>query len=699
MLVVPPLFALTDLVVGNKQMAVFAAFGGFSTLVLTSFGGTRREKALAHLGLALAGTVLVVLGTLASFSALLAVVVTLPVAFAVLFAGVLGRNWAAGAMGALLAYVLPAVSPGTVSMIPARLARWWLASVAGGAAVLLLASRPPASLLRVTGAALAGGLAAELEAALGGTPDPRLRDTSRAQNEELRAAFATAPYRPTGMAAVEQAYANLAESLAWSASLVGDLLRVRPGLPSAPTEARLLVRESARLLRAVAALLAGQHAAPDIEHVKQLIASSRHHDGDLVLSSPDDAAAARLTFHARQLAITALSAAADALIASRQADARAIERAQRRWYASTGTVVEAGPAAHVRGIARVAERHASLQSVWLIKSIRGALALAAAVAVADALDVQHGFWVALGTLSVLRASASATGATALRALAGTVTGFVIGSVVIVVIGSDTAVLWVMLPVSAAAAAYCSSRGWFEGAQASFTVLVAVLFNIIVPVGWDVGVIRVEDVVLGCVVSVVIGVLLWPRGVIAVVADDLADAFRHGGTYLSESVDWILGRSSQPPAGGLDTISASIRLDGALRALLTEPGSARIPPDRLWRLVGAAMRLRLTARALARSEPLPPGFDHVKDALAGWAADLTSWYYLAALGLAGAASNDRAALEQALPAPADLPDLADAAISARAVWIREELTDLRQHLTDAIDPILELSAQRRRPWWR
>src|ERR1700749_347109 len=73
-LVVPPLFALTDLVVGNKQMAVFAAFGGFSVLVLTSFGGTRRDKALAHLGLALAGTVLVVLGTLASFSALLAVV-------------------------------------------------------------------------------------------------------------------------------------------------------------------------------------------------------------------------------------------------------------------------------------------------------------------------------------------------------------------------------------------------------------------------------------------------------------------------------------------------------------------------------------------------------------------------------------------------------------------------------------------------
>ena len=137
-LVVPALFALTDQVVGSRQMATFAAFGGFATLVMTSFGGTRRDKAVAHLGLALAGTALVVIGTLVSSSALLATLVTLPVAFGVLFAGAIGPNWASGAMGSLLAFVLPAVSAGTASTIPARLAGWWLASVAGTAAVLLL---------------------------------------------------------------------------------------------------------------------------------------------------------------------------------------------------------------------------------------------------------------------------------------------------------------------------------------------------------------------------------------------------------------------------------------------------------------------------------------------------------------------------------------------------------------------------------
>ena len=50
-IVIPCLLALTFKVLHSEQMAVFAVFGGFGTLVLASFGGTRRDKALAHLGL------------------------------------------------------------------------------------------------------------------------------------------------------------------------------------------------------------------------------------------------------------------------------------------------------------------------------------------------------------------------------------------------------------------------------------------------------------------------------------------------------------------------------------------------------------------------------------------------------------------------------------------------------------------------
>jgi Fusaric acid resistance protein-like len=698
-LVIPGLFAVADQLAGNLQLATFAAFGGFATLVMSSFGGTRRDKAVAHLGLALTGTALIVIGTLVSSSTLLASLVTLPVVFVILFAGAIGPNAASGAIGALLAFVLPATSAGTASMIPARLGGWWMASVAGTAAVLLLSPRPAGGRLHAAAIALAASLADELESARLGVTDRGLRDASHVRNQALRAAFAATPYRPTGLATADQAFANLVESLEWCHGLVGDLVRIVTAIASGPDEDRLLVEESGRLLRAVAALLSGRDTAPDIERVEQLVGSARDRIWNQVITSQDEAALAQLTFHARQLAVAAQSAATDALIASRRADDKLIAQARRRWYGA-GTAVEAGRAVRLRSMGAVVAHHASIRSVWFINSLRGALALAAAVAVADLTGVQHGFWVVLGTLSVLRTSAAATGATAFRALAGTAAGFVIGSVVTVAIGSDTAVLWVMLPVAVCVAAYCPGIAPFAAGQAAFTVLVTVLFNLLVPVGWKVGVVRVQDVALGCAVSVVVGAMLWPRGAIAVVRDDLADAFRAGSFYLSQSLDWILGRSPERPVHGLATVSASIRLDDALRGLIAERGAKDIPKEHLWKLVGATMRLRLTAHALARTQPTPPGSEAAKEALTGWTADLVSWYDRLALNLAGNVVDDRVALEGALPSVPSLFDPAShASVPTREVWIGERLRDLRRHLADTIGPALELSALRYRPWWR
>ena len=138
----PGLFALTFEGIGNLQMALFAAFGSFATLVLSSFSGSRLDKLRAHLALAIAGSVLLTIGTAVNSSTALAASVTVPVAFAVFFAGVAGPNAAGGVTGALLAYVLPAASPGAISMLPDRLAGWWLASAVGTVAVLALS--PPA---------------------------------------------------------------------------------------------------------------------------------------------------------------------------------------------------------------------------------------------------------------------------------------------------------------------------------------------------------------------------------------------------------------------------------------------------------------------------------------------------------------------------------------------------------------------------
>lgn len=63
--VMPALFALSDLVIGNPQVATFAAFGSFAMLMLVDFGGALSARLQAQAGLALAGAALVCLGTLA----------------------------------------------------------------------------------------------------------------------------------------------------------------------------------------------------------------------------------------------------------------------------------------------------------------------------------------------------------------------------------------------------------------------------------------------------------------------------------------------------------------------------------------------------------------------------------------------------------------------------------------------------------
>src|SRR5204863_216323 len=83
-------------------------------------------------------------------------------------------------------------------------------------------------------------------------------------------------------------------------------------------------------------------------------------------------------------------------------------------------------------------------------------------------------------------TASAAGATALRALAGTVVGFVVGAALLLVIGTGQASLWLALPIAVLVASYAPGTAPCAVGQAAFTVTVVVLFNLLVPVGWKVG---------------------------------------------------------------------------------------------------------------------------------------------------------------------------------------------------------------------
>ena len=103
------------------------------------------------------------------------------------------------------------------------------------------------------------------------------------------------------------------------------------------------------------------------------------------------------------------------------------------------------------------------------------------------------------------------------------------------LGVDPVVLWILLPLVAFGSAYVPEVASFVAGQAAFTMMVLIIFNLIVPTGWQVGLIRVEDVVVGALVGVVVSVLLWPRGATAQVSEAVEDAGAVGAKFLTAAV--------------------------------------------------------------------------------------------------------------------------------------------------------------------
>jgi uncharacterized membrane protein YccC len=696
-IVMPGLFAVGLVVLDNLQLATYVAFGSFSTLVLVSFGGSRWDRVVAHASMAAVGSVLIVIGTLASQSAVAAALVALPVAFVVLFSGVTGPNAAAAGTATLVAYVLPASAKAPLSVVPDRLAGWLLAAAVGTAAVLATIPRHVENRLRNRAARTAAALAEELGAAAAGGPGAELRAaTARAVAEMHEASIAT-PIRPIGFRAPSQALTSLSETLEWCNVILGEMASELGGLRvEQDTDREMLVRMAAVLVD-VAELLDGGSADPDLDGLERSRRAAAAYVRGLPDDTPDYSLRLHCSYHLRMAAVAVVAVGTDSLILSRRASAAMVAAERARWYGESPTGTDRWSGARAFR-ARLAD-HAGLRSVWFRNSLRGAAALAGAVAIADALKLQHGFWVVLGTLSVLRSNATTTGATVVRALIGTVAGFAIGSALVVGIGSNTAVLWAVLPVAVLVAAYAPGTAPFAVGQAAFTVTIFVLYNLIVPVGWEVGAVRVEDVAFGCAISLVAGLLFWPRGASVIVADDLADAYRVGARYLVQAVDDAVGRADPSTTGSAPAIRAALRLDSALRGYAAEQGAKRISKDSLRALVAGATRLRLTGDALSGMPASAPHEATVADTITGVAHDLGAWYEQLASHLGPPATASTVPLR--IPRLDPLGELAAAGPVGRsyAVWIGQHLAHLRGQLGELIGPAEQFAALRRRPWWR
>jgi uncharacterized membrane protein YccC len=647
--VLPVLFAIATRILHDPELATFAAFGGFAQMLLVSFSGSMQDRALNQVVLAVSGAALVCLGTLASRTTWSAVVTMAVVGFLVLFAGVVSSVLASASTGLLLAFILPVSLSAPASTIPHRVEGWLIAGGAAVVANLVLWPAPANDPLRNRAIVSCRLLAHRLRVGVayasgdGGTTvedrDRAVAAASDAVATMLREFYAT-PNRPTALTTSARAIVRLVDEIGWLATA----LAVTPPDQSSQfgnTGICAVKASAASVLECGAGLLAGQQeslasldkglaamaAARDAMEAQALarLPLDQSTTGDSLTRPRRVVDSLEPTFRAQEVSFAVGELAANVRTA--------VAADRRTWWQRVLGRQPAGAAGPVLAAQQRAASHFDRHSVWLRNSVRGAIALAAAVFVADTTGVQHSFWVILGTLSVLRSNALSTGQTIAKGLQGTVVGLVIGSLLVIAIGTNDAVLWVMLPIAIAFAGFAPTAISFAAGQAAFSISLLVLFNLIAPAGWQIGLVRLEDVALGCAVSLVVGFLFWPRGAGAALRHALAEAYADSADYLRAAVAAPASAENRVTAIGsrVRAAAAARRLDDAFRQLLNERGPRVLPMAEATRLVTGVAGVRLAADAtldLWERQPVDPatGAHAVEAELTDATRLVTDWYF-------------------------------------------------------------------------
>ncbi len=681
----PALFALGKEVIGNPALATFAAFGSFAMLLLVDFAGPMRARLQAQAALAITGAVFVCIGTLFSQTAWLAALAMAIVTFGVLFAGVVSSVLAGATTSLLLAFILPVSLPGPASSIPDRLAGWGLASAAALLAVALLWPAPARDPVRSAAIAGCRAVAARLRGAS--------VEQANAAVEALHTTFFATPYRPTGLSTAARAVVRLVDELRWLNAIAAPAERSGPA--SAVRAAAALVLERG------ADLLDAPRQSPDALHaaLTELSARLTELESDAMRIAPGADAISALdpSFRAQEGSFVVSQIAMNIDFAA------AAER--RTWLEQLMGRQPAGLAGPLSAAHERAGAHVARQSIWLQNSIRGAAALGIAVLIANLSGVQHAFWVVLGTLAVLRSNALSTGQNLLRGIVGTAAGFVVGGVLVAVIGTNTTILWLLLPVAVFFAGLAPAAISFAAGQAAFTLTLLILFNLLAPEGWQIGLVRIEDVAIGGAVSLAVGLVFWPRGAGAALGRALADAYADSAAYLAGAVRFGMGRCDSlgatapaPTDEAIRAAAAARRLDDTFRTFLAERGAKPVPMAEVTSLVTGVVGLRLAGDAVLDLWQGDGGADGDRGAarreLVATTDQTTGWYrgFGAALTGAGGVPDALAAdeladrrLVEAVDHDLRGEDGQATATAVRMIWTGDHLDAARRLQARLVDP--------------
>ncbi|MFE5871944.1 FUSC family protein [Streptomyces roseifaciens] len=620
-----PGFYFFRYVTGDSVMALYAMFGALPLVMFCRVPGPPRQRTRILLTALPAGWVLVTAGTLLAVHPWAAAGGMFAVGFVIAYCGVGGPRLTGLATAFQLFYVLPCFPPYDPGSLDSR-----LTGLTTGILLAVLAERflwpepapvPYRAVLAEAVAAVAdyaSATAYHLEAGGGAPAEREAADRAMAAARLSRVPVTERPAAPS----VRDRALNHTRAAVRHVRDQLDRLADCPGHPAAGPAAVNLLRHTELSLRSVAGEL--RTGTPD----------TRPDPLPAALAAFDAVRAAELreasTARLRQDAVARGAAEGTRLAA--EAARLALGRAQPSTapppHPGADVLAYADTPAHLLWWRRL-RLHLTPRSVHLQNALRLAAALACARLLVGALDLSHGFWVLLATLSLMRTSAADTRAALAPAFAGTVAGAAVAALTLYAVGDRPLFYALALPAVVLVGFTLGPLLGPAWTQAAFTLAFVLVFTQLSGADWRLSEVRLLDVAVGGAVGALAGLLAWPRGGRGELARDMADLLAEGAVAC-RAVTAVLGddRLQRDRSQG-DPLQAARRAmhlaEASFAQYLTER-MRRNRPEPHWEAALATGRtivhgaeLLLMTHQEGLREPLPPGPAAALTGLAGQVA--------------------------------------------------------------------------------
>jgi hypothetical protein len=511
-------FYFSRYVLDDTQMATFASFGCIALGALSEVRGTPRQRTKTYAAALLAGIVLVTIGTMLAVNTWAAVAGMFVIGFMIAYAGVGGPRVVGAANGLQLLYILPSFPPYLPEALGSRLIGLVMAVVLLAIADRLIWPPPIPTPFRHRLAEAVQVVRHRLVSLLGPDGD---RQAGAQPSAELAVGLRLSGIppleRPTGPGKRDRAAmhaASLVRGLDARVDALDELNEQSHGAAAHAKGVQLLDLTARSLSESAEALDGppdgssdGRRPDPDTAHLDAGLSEYvQWREAPLGVTQSDPALRFRLRFAVAVEELTAwtrdLAIAVRIMQGNRVPDPPTRSMAEPFWYASRSTL--SLWFIRFRG-------HFTPRSVFFQNALRLAVGLAVARLIAGVLDLSHGFWMLLATLTLMRTSVAMTRAAVVPAFLGTVAGGLVAALVLALAGGNSVVYAVAFPFVMLVALAAGPIAGLLAGQALFTLLVAMLFAQMAPVSWRLAEVRVFDVVLGGLLGAVVGLLVWPFG--------------------------------------------------------------------------------------------------------------------------------------------------------------------------------------------